>query len=31
MEFTRGILSTLRDYAYAASSDLAAEKGCFAV
>ncbi len=29
MEFTRGILSTLRDYAYAASSDLAAEKGSF--
>ena len=29
MEFTRGVLSALRDYSYAASSDLAAEKGSF--
>ena len=29
MEFTRGVLAALRDYSYAASSDLAAEKGSF--
>ena len=29
MEFTQKVLSTLRDYCYAASSDLAAEKGSF--
>jgi ribonucleoside-diphosphate reductase alpha chain len=29
MEFTRGVLAALRDYSYAASSDLAAEKGAF--
>ena len=29
MEFTDAILSTLRDYTYSASTDLAAEKGAF--
>ena len=29
MDFTQKVLSTLRDYCYAASSDLAAEKGSF--